>query len=85
MTWTTWIEIEPEDAPNKEVQSLYDRTRDRATRRPPDTVRLTSLTPQVAGLLYDLQQAISLGAKGLTLREKEIAALIVSTYNGCVH
>ncbi len=67
------------------VQQLYHRTRDRATGRAPDTVRLTSMTPQVAGLLHDLQQAIYHGAKGLTHREKEIAALIVSVYNGCVH
>jgi len=85
MVWTTWIEIEPDDTANEVVQQLYHRTLDRATGRPPDTVRLTSLTPQVAGLLYDLQRAIDHDAKGLTLREKEIAALIVSVYNGCVH
>jgi alkylhydroperoxidase family enzyme len=85
MAWTTWIEIEAEDTANEVVQQLYQRTRDRATGSPPDAVRLTSLTPQVAGLLYDLQQAIYHGAKGLSLREKEIAALIVSVYNGCVH
>ena len=85
MAWITWIETEPDDTANEVVGQLYNRTRDRATGRPPDTVRLTSLTPQVAGLLYDLQQAIYHDAKGLTLREKEIVALIVSVYNGCVH
>ena len=85
MAWTTWIEIEPDDTTNEAVQPLYQRTRDRTTGRPPDTVRLTSLTPQVGGLLYDLQQAIYHSAKGLSLREKEMAALIVSVYNGCVH
>ncbi len=85
MIWTPWIEIEPEDTTNEAVQQLYERTRDRATGHPPDTMQLTSLTPNVAGLLYDLQRAIYHGAKGLTLREKEIAALIVSVYNGCVH
>jgi len=85
MAWITWIEIEPDDTSNEVVQQLYDHTRDRATGRPPDTVRLTSLTPQVAGSLYDLQKAIYHEAKGLTLREKEIVALLVSTYNGCVH
>jgi hypothetical protein len=85
MVWITWIEIEPEDTVHEAVQQLYSRTRDPATGHVPDTVRLTSLTPQVAGSLYDLQQAIYQEAKGLTLREKEIAALLVSTYNGCVH
>ena len=85
MAWTTWIGIEPDDTANEEVRRLYDRTRDPGTGRPPDAVRLTSLTPRVAGLLYDLQKAIYHEAKGLTLREKEIAALLVSTYNVCVH
>ncbi len=85
MTWTTWIEIEPDDTTDEAVQQVYQRTRDRATGRISDTVRLNSLTPQVAGLLYDLQQAIHHGAHGLAVREKEIAALIVSAYNGCVH
>lgn len=85
MTWIPWIKIEPDDTTNEEVRQLYDRTRDRKTGRPPDTVRLASLTPKVAGLLYDLQGAIYHGAHGLTIREKEIAALIVSAHNGCMH
>jgi hypothetical protein len=85
MTWTTWIETEPEGTVNATMQELYSRTRDMTTGRPPDVVRLTSLTPTVSGLLYDLQRAIYQESKGLTLREKEIAALVVSVYNGCVH
>ena len=83
MTWTTWIEIEPDDTTNEAVRQVYDSVRDRATGRPADdTLRLTSLTPQVAGLLHNLNRAIHADAKGLTLREQEIAALIVSSYNG---
>jgi len=85
MAWNPWIGIEPDDTANEEVKRLYHRTRDRATGQTSDTVRLTSLTPQTAGALYDLQLAIYQEAKGLTLREKEIAALLVSAYNGCVH
>jgi hypothetical protein len=85
MIWNPWIEIEPDDTKDDDVQKLYQITRDRLTGRSPDTVRLNSLTPKVAGLLYDLQKAIYNGTEGLTLREKEISALIVSTYNGCVH
>jgi len=85
MTWKTWIEIHPEDTDDETVRHLYNRTRDAATGRPPDIVRLASLTPTVAGLLYDLQRNIFLETKGLTLREKEIAALVVSSFNGCVH
>jgi alkylhydroperoxidase family enzyme len=85
MPWTPWIAIEANDTANEQVQRVYNRTRDEATGRPPDLVRLTSLTPQAAGLLYDLQRTVYNGAAGLTPREKEIAALIVSVYNGCVH
>jgi len=85
MTWTPWIEIEQDNTDDEAVQQLFNRTRDRVTGRPPDTVLLASSTPAVAGLLYDLQRAIYSDAKGLTLREKEIASLIVAVYNGCTH
>jgi hypothetical protein len=85
MTWTTWIETEPEGTANATIQELYGRTRDMTSGHPPDVVRLASMTPTVSGLLYDLQRAIYQESKGLTLREKEIAALLVSAYNGCVH
>ncbi len=85
MTWTTWIDTEPEGSADETIRELYGRTRDMTSGRPPDTVRLTSLTPAVSGLLFDLQRAIYQESKGLTLREKEIAALLVSVYNGCVH
>jgi hypothetical protein len=85
MTWTTWIETEPDGIVNETIQALYSRTRDMTSNCPPDVVRLTSMTPTVSGLLYDLQRAIYQESRGLTLREKEIAALLVSVYNGCVH
>jgi alkylhydroperoxidase family enzyme len=85
MPWKTWIDIEPADTSNKIVRQLYDRTRNRLTGQPPDTVRLTSLTPDVAGLLFDLQSAIWASARGLSIKEKEIAALVVASRNGCMH
>ena len=85
MPWNPWIAVEPDNTTNEAVQQLYQRTRDKSTGRPPDVVRLGSLAPAAAGLLYDLQRTVYNGAEGLTLREKEISALIVSVYNGCVH
>lgn len=82
MAWTTWIEIEPDDTSNEKVRELYQSTRDRSTGHPPDTVRLNSLTPEVASLIYNLNRAIHRNASGLTKREQEIAALIVSSGNG---
>jgi hypothetical protein len=85
MPWIPWIKTEPYNTDNEEVQQLYARTKNALTSRPPDTVRLASLTPDVAGLLFDLQRAIYHGARGLSIREKEVSALIVSAYNRCVH
>jgi hypothetical protein len=82
VTWKTWIQIEADGATDETVQQLYDSTRNRQTGAPPDTVRLTSLTPKVARLLYDLNRTIHSEAEGLSAREQEIAALIVSSYNG---
>lgn len=85
MPWNPWIEIESEDTTNEKAKQLYTRTRVRSTGHPPDVVRLNSLTPQVAGCIHDLQLAIHHEARGLTIRETEISALLVATYNGCVH
>ena len=85
MPWVTWIDIEDESTSNEETQQLYKRTRNSLTKKISDTVRLTSLTPEVSGLLHDLSNAIQRNAAGLTVREKEISALVISVYNGCVH
>ncbi|MCP4542497.1 MAG: hypothetical protein GY832_35705 [Chloroflexi bacterium] len=86
MPWTTWIDIVQNPAETeKDVQDLYKRTRNSKTGQVPDTVRLNSLTPQVAGLLDELSRAIQRNATGLKPREKEIAALVTSVLNGCVH
>lgn len=82
MTWTPWIETEPIDTPNETVRKLYHQTRDLSSGLPPDTVRLHSLTPEIAGLIYKLNHMIHASVKGLTLREKEIAALVVASFNG---
>ena len=85
MPWVTWIDTEDESTANEEVQQLYKRTRNPLTKKKSDIVRLNSLTPEVAGLLHDLNRAIHRNATGLTAREKEVAALITAVYNGCVH
>lgn len=82
MNWTPWIAIEPYDTDNETVRHLYDNTQNLVTGLPPDTVRLNSLTPSVAELLHNLNYAIQKSAKGLTAREREIAALVVSSHNG---
>jgi len=85
MPWVPWIDTEPESAASEEVRKLYQKTRNAETGNVPDVVKLASLTPEIAGLIFDLNKAIHRNATGLTEREIEIAALIVSSYNGCVH
>ena len=85
MAWVTWIDIEDESSTNEAVRKLFKQTRNKITNTVSDTVRLTSLTPEVSKLINDLSIAIQRNATGLTPREKEISALIVSVYNGCVH
>jgi len=82
MTWIPWIETEPLDTPNETVRELYRQTRNISSGLPPDTVRLHSLTPEIAGLINKLNHMIHESAKGLTPREKEIAALVVASFNG---
>ena len=86
MPWTTWIDVvRNPTATEEEVRDLYERTRNPRTGQVLDAVCLNSLTPQVAGLLYELSRAIQRNATGLKPREKEIAALMTAVYNGCVH
>jgi hypothetical protein len=82
MTWKTWIDTEPLDTANETVRKLYHDTRRIETGRPPDLVRLTSLLPKTSNLLFRLNREIHDGADGLTVREQEIAALVVSAFNG---
>lgn len=85
MPWTPWIKIESEDTSNVEAQNLYARTRNPATQKLSDLTRLTSLTPQTSELIDKLCASVYQNATSLSAREKEIAALIVSSLNGCVH
>lgn len=85
MPWVPWIAIEDESSSEPEVQELFKKTRNTITRKVSDIVKLTSLTPEVAALIHRLNQAVLGNATGLTVREKEVAALVVSSYNGCVH
>ncbi len=85
MSWVPWIEIEGEDTPREEVRQLYKKTKNALTRKISDLTRLTSLTPEVSNNLDSLCSAVYRNASGLTAREKEIAALVTSSFIGCVH
>lgn len=85
MPWVPWIQIEKDDSTKEEVQQLYEKTRNSLTGKISDLTRLTSLTPEVSIRLDSLCSAVYKNASGLTPREKEIAALVTSSFVGCVH
>ena len=85
MAWIPWIPIEADNSPKEEVQELYKKTRNALTGDIPDLTRLTSLTPDVSQHLDRLCKAVYQRSSGLTVREKEIAALVTSSFVGCVH
>ena len=85
MPWTPWIQVEEDDTSNEEVKRLYKKSKNALTGKISDLTRLTSLTPEVSGHLDSLCSAVYRNASGLTAREKEIAALVTSSFIGCVH
>ncbi len=85
MPWKPWIQIENDDTSNEGVKTLYRKTRNPVTRELSDLTRITSSTPETSELIHQLSQAVYKNADGLTVREKEIAALVTSSFNGCVH
>ena len=83
MAWVPWIETDDETT-NESARELFRETRD-PDGAVSDLARITSRTPLVAKRIHQLCRAVYASAKGLTLREKEITALVVSSYIGCVH
>jgi len=85
MPWVPWIQIEKDDSSKEDVKQLYKKTRNSFTGKISDLTRLTSLTPEVSNHLDSLCSAVYKNAVGLTVREKEITALVTSSFIGCVH
>ncbi len=85
MPWVPWIQTEMDDTSNEEAKQLYKKTKNPMTGKISDLIRLTSLTPEVATHISSLGTAVYKNALGLTLREKELVALVTSSFIGCVH
>ena len=85
MPWKPWVEIEKRDTTNQEAKQMYDEVMDKKTKVIPDLCRLTSITPQIALDINKLHDSIAENKTGLSVKEIEIAALIVANFNGCVH
>jgi len=83
--WVPWIKIEKEETSEEEVKELFKKTKNPITGKISDLTRLTSLTPEISDHLNRLCSAVYRNASGLTVREKEIAALVTSAFVGCIH
>ncbi|MBC2735368.1 MAG: hypothetical protein HF981_13500 [Desulfobacteraceae bacterium] len=85
MVWVPWIATENENASSEEIKNLCNKTRNPQSGKLSDLMRITSLTPEVSEDLHTLGSAVYRNATGFTAREKEIIALVTSTFIGCVH
>ena len=85
MPWVPWIQIEKDDTSNEEARQLYLKTKNPLTGKISDLTRITSLTPEVSNHIDNLCSAVYKNATGLTAREKEVIALVTSSFIGCVH
>ncbi len=85
MPWNPWIQIEGDKTSNQEAKDLYKKTTNPITGKLSDLTRISSLTPKVSELIHKLNAEIFNSATGLSAREKEIAALVTSSFIGCVH
>ncbi len=85
MSWTPWIEIKNENSTDEEIKNVYKKVRNPLTGKIPDLNQITSLTPEVSESIFVLGSAVYRNAVGFTAREKEIIALVTSSFIGCVH
>ena len=85
MPWVPWIEFEKDDTANAEAEELYKKTKNALTGKISDLTRITSLTPEVSECIDRLCTAVYKKNSSLTTREKEIIALVTSSFIGCVH
>ncbi len=85
MPWIPWIDIEKDDSQEEEVKKLFNQAKNPVTGKISDLTLITSLTPMVSEKINSLSSAVFRNATGLTTREKEILALVVSSFIGCVH
>ena len=85
MPWTPWIRTEDENSADERIQELYSKTRHPLTAEISDLTRITSQIPECSLLIDQLCSAVYQNAADLSAKEKEIAALVTSAFNGCVH
>jgi alkylhydroperoxidase family enzyme len=78
-----WIEILPEDDSEGELSALYDRWQDRRHHKVDNILRVHSLHPRTLSEHAELYDTTMHGPSGLTLAEREMIAVVVSSINQC--
>jgi alkylhydroperoxidase family enzyme len=78
-----WIEIIPEDRAEGELGELYERWQDRRYGKVDNILRIHSLHPRTLGEHAELYDTTMHGPSGLSLAEREMIALVVSSINRC--
>ena len=78
-----WIDIIPEDQAEGELAALYERWQDRRHHKVDNILRVHSLHPKTLGEHAELYDTTMHGPSGLSLAEREMMAVVVSSINRC--
>ena len=77
-----WIRVIPPEEASGRLRKLYDVAMKRAG-RVYHIVRTMSLAPRVLETSFDLYSAVMFAREGLTRRQRELLAVVVSAKNDC--
>ncbi len=78
-----WIHVIPEADASGELAELYDRWQDRRHHKVDNILRVHSLHPRTLGEHAELYDTTMHGPSGLSLAEREMIAVVVSSLNQC--
>lgn len=83
MARQAWIEVVPDDEAEGMLKDLYDQERDRRTGRVDNIMAIHSLNPATLRAHADLYHTVMHGESGLSLAEREMIGVVVSSINQC--
>lgn len=83
MVRPAWIEVIPEAQADGLLADLYERWMDRRHGAVDNILRVHSLHPQTLGEHAELYDTTMHGPSALTLAEREMIAVVVSSINHC--
>ena len=83
MTDRAWIEIVPDDEAEGLLKELYDQERDRRTGKVDNIMAIHSLIPETLRAHADLYHTVMHSRTGLSLAEREMIGVVVSSINKC--